>query len=167
MPDFTTFHPMQEPLKSKLHRAKQLCHQYNKLSPDDKKQKRQILTKLLPNVKFAHIEPNFYCDFGDNIYAGTGLYLNHNVTILDGAKINFGDRVLVGPNTVITATTHPKNKDQRLTGEEMAAPINIGNDVWIGASAIILPGVTIGDEAIIAAGAVVIKDVPAKTTFIK
>ena len=103
----------------------------------------------------------------DVIYAGTGLYLNHNVTILDGAKINFGDRVLVGPNTVITATTHPKNREQRATGEELAAPINIGNDVWIGASAIILPGVTIGDEAIIAAGAVVNKDVLAKTTFIK
>ena len=158
---------MQEPLKSKLHRAKQLCHQYNHLAPDDKSQKRQVLAKLLPHAKSAHIEPCFYCDFGDNIFAGNGLYLNHSVTILDGAKVTFGDRVLIGPNTVITATTHPKDAIHRATGEELAAPITIGNDVWIGASATILPGVIIGDEAIIAAGAVVVKDVPAKTTFIK
>lgn len=158
---------MQAPLKEKLHRAKQLCHQYNQLSPDDKKQKRVVLAKLLPNAKFAHVEPNFYCDFGDNIYASSGLYLNHNVIILDGAPIHFGERVLVGPNTVITATTHPKNSKDRATGIEMAAPITIGDDVWIGASATILPGVTIGNEAIIAAGAVVSKDVPAGVTFIK
>lgn len=165
--DYAEFHPMQDPLKAKLHRAKQLCHQYNQLSPDDKKQKRSVLSKLLPNAKFAHIEPNFFCDFGDNIYAGSGLYLNHNVIVLDGAPIYFGERVLVGPNTVITATTHPKDPEERASGIELAAPISIGSDVWIGANVTVLPGVTIGDKAIIAAGAVVTKDVPTGVTFIK
>jgi maltose O-acetyltransferase len=167
VPDYTSFFPFKDPLKTKLHRAKQLCYQYNQLAPDDKKQKKVLLAKLLPNAKHAHIEANFYCDFGDNVYAGEGLYFNHNVTLLDGAKISFGDRVLVGPNVVITATTHPKDPIHRASGEEFAAPIAIGNDVWIGASATILPGVTIGDGAIIAAGAIVSKDVAAKTTFIK
>jgi maltose O-acetyltransferase len=164
--DYVEFYPRQDPLKTKLHRAKQLCHQYNQLSPDNKKQQRSVLAKLLPNVKSAYIEPHFHCDFGDNIHAAEGLYLNHNVIILDGADIRFGKRVLVGPNTLITATTHPKDAVERSTGVELASAITIGDDVWIGASVTILPGVTIGDKAIIAAGTVVTKDVPAGMTLI-
>lgn len=167
MSDYIQFEPFSEPFKSRLHRAKQLCGRYNACSVDEKAQRKSLLRKLLPNVGSCHIEPNFFCDFGDNIVAKKGLYLNHNVTILDGTTIAFGEGVLVGPGTVITATTHPKSAQLRMTGVELAAPIVIGDRVWIGANATILPGVSIGDEAIIAAGATVSRDVPAKTTFIK
>lgn len=167
MTQYDQIFPHQAPYKTQLHRAKQLCHQYNQLSPDQKSERKQVLKKLLPHVVNPHIEPNFACDFGNNIIAPYGLYLNHNVTILDGAAIRFGHSVLVGPGAVITATTHPKDTDLRRSGEEWVAPITIGDDVWVGANATILPGVTIGSGAIIAAGAVVTKDIVANTTFIK
>ncbi|MDM7859972.1 DapH/DapD/GlmU-related protein [Alteromonas sp. ASW11-36] len=167
MTQYAQIFPQQEPFKTQLHRAKQLCHKYNQLSPDQKSERKNILKKLLPRAVNPQIEPNFACDFGANIIAPHGVYLNHNVTILDGAEVVFGRSVLVGPGVVITATTHPKDTALRQSGEEWVAPISIGDNVWIGANATILPGVTIGAEAIIAAGAVVSKDVAAKTTFIK
>lgn len=167
MSSFSCVYPRQQPLKSQKHRAKQLCFQYNQLSPDNKPQRKALLKKLLPNTVAPIIEPMFHCDVGNNIVAGLGLYLNHNVTILDDARIVFGERVLVGPHTVITATTHPKCPRQRADGAELVAPISIGNDVFIGANVTILPGVSIGDEAIIGAGATVSRSIPAKTTFIK
>ena len=167
MAQYTVTYPLEQPMKSRLHRAKQLCYQYNQTSPDSKRERKALLKKLLPNAESPIIEPNFYCDIGDNIHAGPGLFLNHNVTILDGDKVMFGERVLVGPNTVITATTHPYDTVERATGKEWVTPITIGNDVFIGACVTILPGVTIGDEVIIAAGATVSRSIPSKTTFIK
>nr|WP_100655655.1 sugar O-acetyltransferase [Alteromonas flava] len=167
MPEYQTLAPDDPEQKVYRHRAKQLCFQLNQLSPDAKAERRNVLTKLLPNAKGAIVEAGFHCDYGGNIYAGEHLFINHGVTILDGTDIHFGCNVMVGPHCVITATTHPKEPELRLSGLQYVAPIHIGNNVWIGAHATILPGVRIGDEAIIAAGAVVVKDVPAKTIFIK
>nr|WP_164078289.1 sugar O-acetyltransferase [Alteromonas facilis] len=167
MSDLITFTPHLEPYKSQRHRAKQLCFQLNSLSPDQKSERKALLSKLLPNAKNIIVESGFNCDFGTNIIAGKGVFFNHHVTVLDSASVTIGNNVLVGPHTVISATTHPKDTELRRSGVQYASPIQIGHDVWIGASVTILPGVIIGDEAIIAAGAVVVKDVPAKTTFIK
>ncbi|MBT0587537.1 sugar O-acetyltransferase [Alteromonas oceanisediminis] len=165
MVPLTELLPMDSSRKQQRHRAKQLCFALNQLSPDSKAERKQTLAKLLPFAKTAIIETPFTCDFGNNIVAGDKLYLNHNVVILDGARVTFGDRVMVGPNSVITATTHPKDAQKRASGIQLVAPVMVGNDVWLGANVIVLPGVTIGDGAIIGAGVTVTRDIAAGEIF--
>ena len=98
-----------------------------------------------------------------NIEIGENFYSNHNLVILDGAKVEIGDNVFIAPNCCITTAGHPINIDERNRGLEYAYPIKIGNNVWIGAGANILPGVTIGDNVTIGAGSVVNKSIPANS----
>jgi maltose O-acetyltransferase len=141
-------------------KAKQLCQKFNNLPANAKKAKRQALLELLGEASTLWIEPNFYCDYGYNIKAGKNFYANHNVVILDGAQVIFGDNVLIAPGVLISTATHPLDPDKRRAGIEIAKPISIGNNVWLGMGAKILPGVNIGENAVVAAGAVVSKDVP-------
>lgn len=145
-------------------KAKSLCHQFNQLGPSQRKEGGKLLKSLLGTASRFWIEAPFYCDFGYNINVGKGFYANHNVTILDSAPVLIGDNVLLGPNVVITTSTHHKDPKDRAKGLSIANPITIGDDVWVGAGVTILPGVTIGEGAIIGAGAVVTKDVPANCT---
>jgi acetyltransferase-like isoleucine patch superfamily enzyme len=108
-----------------------------------------------------HIEQPFYCDYGYNIEIGENFYTNHNVVILDCAKVTFGDNVFVAPNCGFYTAGHPLDAETRNKGLENAKPITIGNNVWLGAGCSVLPGVTIGDNAVIGAGSVVTKDIPA------
>ena len=144
-------------------KAKQLCHQFNNLIPNAKKARRQVLLELFGQASTLWVEPHFYCDYGYNIKVGKNFYANHNVTILDGATVTFGDDALIAPGVLISTVTHPLNAQERASGLEIAKPISFGDNVWIGMGAKILPGVTVGDNAVIAAGAVVSKDVPANT----
>ena len=107
------------------------------------------------------IKGNFNCDYAKHIFIGNKCFINCNVTILDTNYVHIGDEVLIGPGTVISAATHPLNAALRVAPNFISHPIKIGNRVWIGANASILTGVTIGDNAVVAAGAVVTKDVPA------
>lgn len=106
------------------------------------------------------VMPNFNCDFGFNIHVGDDFLANCNVTILDTAPVRIGDRVLIGPGALITTAGHPLPPDKRGKGLAERRPVTIGDDVWIGGNATILPGVTIGNGSVIAAGAVVTEDVP-------
>ncbi|KAG7196256.1 uncharacterized protein KQ657_000271 [Scheffersomyces spartinae] len=119
-----------------------------------------VFGKCTDNV---FIEYPFYVDYGCNIELGDRFYANYGVTFLDCSLIKFGDNVMVGPHTVFTCATHPANPITRLAGVEFARPIIVGNNVWFGANCTILPGVTIGDGAVIGAGTVVTKDVPANS----
>lgn len=112
------------------------------------------------------IRPPFYCDYGYNIKLGAGVFLNFNCIILDIAEVSIGDRTQIGPGVQILAADHPRNPIQRNTGLEFGRPVKIGRNVWIGAGALILPGVTIGDDAIIGAGSVVTRDVPTGATVV-
>lgn len=141
-------------------RAKALCFEYNHTHPDQKGKKQQILSKLLAQSPKATIESGFNCDYGDNITLGVNFYANHDCTILDAAKITIGDNVMLGPKVTIASAGHPLNAALRSEGLENAAAINIKDNVWIGANCCILGGVTIGNNAVIAAGAVVTKDIP-------
>ena len=107
------------------------------------------------------IKGNFNCDYARHIFIGNRCFINCNVTILDTNYVRIGDDVLIGPGTVISAATHPLNAALRTEPNFICHPITIGNKVWIGANASILTGVTIGDNAVVAAGAVVTEDVPA------
>ena len=95
-----------------------------------------------------------------NIFVGENFYMNHNCTILDEAKVEFGDNVFIAPNCVFSTAGHAIDSEQRSRGLEIALPITVGDDVWIGANVSVLPGVTIGSNTIIGAGSVVNKDIP-------
>ena len=106
------------------------------------------------------IEPNFFCDYGYNIEFGGFVYINHNSVFLDCAKIKIGENTLIGPNCGFYTAAHPTDAKERLKGLEYAKPITIGKEVWIGGNTTIMPGVSIGDRAVIGAGSVVTKNIP-------
>jgi len=155
------YNPADPELFYDRHNAKALCQKYNNLCPSDTEKKRAILKKLLGKTKEqCCIEPNFYCDYGYNIELGENFYSNHNLVILDCAKVKAGDNVFIGPNCGIYTACHPTNSTERIKGIEFAKPVTIGNNVWIGGNTCILAGVTIGDNTVIGAGSVVTKDIP-------
>ena len=118
--------------------CKELCHDYNHLRPKDVEGRRKIIMELLGSVKGNFlIEQPFLCDYGYNIHIGDNFYANHNLVI-----------------------GHPIDAAERNKGLEYARPITVGNDVWIGGNVCVLPGVTIGDDCVIGAGSVVVKDIP-------
>ncbi len=153
-----------EELLAERRRCKELSYQFTQLSPLKELEQKEIIGKLFGKTKenFCVTAP-FYCDYGYNIEIGENFYSNHNLVILDGAKVEIGDNVFIAPNCCITTAGHPINIDERNRGLEYAYPIKIGNNVWIGAGANILPGVTIGDNVTIGAGSVVNKSIPANS----
>ena len=110
--------------------------------------------------KNPEILPGFHCDNGSNIHAGDEFLANYNVTILDIAPVYIGHHVLIGPNTIISTVNPPMTPAGRRNHLGIAKPVRLGDDVWIGGNVTIVPGVTIGRNVIVAAGAVVTKDVP-------
>ena len=114
----------------------------------------------------SYIEAPFLCDYGYNIRLGRGVYFNFNVTILDCAVVDIGDFVKFGPGVQIYTAGHSLEPDRRKAGDEFALPVVIEENVWVGGSAIILPGVHIGHDAVIGAGSVVTKDVPSGATVV-
>ncbi|HUC79565.1 MAG TPA: sugar O-acetyltransferase [Flavisolibacter sp.] len=134
----------------------------NDSSEDQAEERARVLTSLLPNAGASlWIQPPFYCDYGYNIQMGERVFFNFNCVVLDVAQVTIGNRTMFGPNVQIYTATHPMNAAQRASGLEYAKPIAIGEDVWVGGSAVICPGVTIGDRTVIGAGSVVTKDIPA------
>ncbi len=143
-------------------KAKKLCADYNAIEYNDYQKKERLLDRLLAlRGENTWIESNFFCDYGYNIVIGDNFYVNHNCVILDCAEVIFGNNVFVGPNCGFYTAAHPLNAEERNQNLEYAKPIKIGNNVWIGGNVCVLPGVTIGDNAVIGAGSVVTEDIPA------
>jgi maltose O-acetyltransferase len=159
------YFPSDKQLFKDREHAKQLCEQFNNTSISNRKAGRSIIKSLFHECGGAWIEPSFYCDYGYNISVGKQFYANHGLVILDAAKVTFGDNVMIAPGVLISTATHPLDHVARNKGIESAAPINVGNNVWIGMGAKILEGVNIGDNAVIAAGALVNKNVPANSLY--
>ncbi|PQV64100.1 maltose O-acetyltransferase [Abditibacterium utsteinense] len=143
-------------------RARQVTRAYNSTNEDQRDIRRTLLNRLLGQMPpKLEIEPPFRCDYGWNIHLGQNFYANFGVVMLDVCEIRIGENVLLAPGVQIYTAHHPISPEERLTGRELGSPVTIGNNVWIGGNAIILPGVSIGDNSIIGAGSVVTKDVPA------
>lgn len=143
-------------------RAKEVLYEYNHLRPSATEQRTGLLKQFLGSTRQQLlIEQPFYCDYGYNIHVGENFYANMGCTILDEAKVTFGDNVLLAPNVSIYTAGHPVNVARRVAGWEYAYPVTVGNNVWIGGNVVILPGVSIGDNSIIGGGSVVTKDIPA------
>lgn len=135
---------------------------YNQTPPWEHEALSTQLRELLGKVgEGSCIEPPFHCDYGWNIELGSGCFINYNLTILGVGKVTIGDSCLFAPNVSIYTAGHPIHPDSRLSYYEYGIPITIGNRVWLGGNVVVLPGVTIGDDAVIGAGSVVTKDIPA------
>lgn len=152
----------QDSVLAELHRqALVLVEEYNRACFSDCCRNPELLRRLLPNASLSlRVQPPFYCDFGFNIFGGENGFINYNCTFLDTAKIYLGKNILIGPNVQFYPPMHPLDWRERATGIEYGLPIAIGDDCWIGGSSVICPGVTIGNRCVIAAGAVVTKNVP-------
>ena len=141
--------------------VKNLTYDYNLIRRSDKDKRDELIRKILGKAgKNLWIESPFQCDYGYNIEIGDNFYSNHNLIILDCAKVKIGDNVFVGPNVGIYTPCHPIDAKERMTFKEWAEPVTIGNDVWLGGNVTILPGVSIGNNVVIGAGSVVTKDIP-------
>lgn len=148
-------------IQAEVAKCNDLCHEFNQIKPSDRAAQKAILEKIFAKMgKEVVVNTPFWCDYGYNTEVGDYFFANHNCQILDGAKVTFGDHVFIAPNCTFTTAEHALDAEQRNRGLEVAFPITVGNNVWIGAGAIVLAGVTIGDNTVIGAGSVVTKDIP-------
>ena len=155
------YNPLDKELSIERRNARLLFKELNDSSDKEGKKRKQILKQLIPNSAGSlWIEPPFYCDYGSNIHIGERVFFNFNCVVLDVAPVTIGSRSMFGPNVQIYTATHPINHKERASGVESGKPIHIGEDVWVGGSAVICPGVSIGDRTVIGAGSVVTKDIP-------
>lgn len=139
-------------------KCKKLCNKYNKTN------NIKIINKLLKCIgSNFEITPPFYCDYGYNIKIGDNFYSNHNLVILDCAKVTFGNNVFIGPNCGFYTAGHPVDFIERNKGLEYAKEIKVGDNVWFGGNVCVLPGVTIGSNVVIGAGSVVVHDIESNT----
>jgi maltose O-acetyltransferase len=151
-------------LKSERIKSRSFARIYNATIETEAEERQQILARWLGRIgSQIEIEPPFYCDYGSNICVGDKFYANFGCVILDCNLVEIGNNVLLAPYVQIYTAHHPTNPAQRLTGEELASPIKIGSNVWIGGGAIICPGVTIGCNTTIGAGSVVVKNIPSNS----
>lgn len=125
-----------------------------------------VLAELLGNWNGAVIRAPFFVDYGLHIHFGPDCFVNYNCVFLDVAGIRIGARVQIGPGVQLLTADHPRETGRRATGEESGRPITIGDDVWIGGAAMVMPGITVGNGAIIGSGAVVTRDVPDGATVV-
>jgi len=151
-----------EELLAERRKARHFTRLYNATIETEDAQRRAILSQLFGVIGDSiSIEPPFQCDYGSNIFVGNNFYANFGCILLDCARIEIGDNVLLAPNVQLYTAHHPTDPQLRLTGKELASPITIGHNVWLGGGVIVCPNVRIGDNTTIGAGSVVTKDIPA------
>jgi maltose O-acetyltransferase len=161
------YHAGDPEIQADAQSAKAWMVRYNAAFGAGADERRELLRERLADVgSGAVIRPPFHCDFGYNITLGADVFLNFNCVILDVAAVSIGAGTQIGPAVQIYTADHPRDPAVRRSGKEFGRPISIGRNVWIGGGAIILPGVTIEDDAIIGAGSVVTRDVPRGATAV-
>jgi maltose O-acetyltransferase len=142
-------------------RAAELTKEYNESSPSDPENRRRILVDLLGSFgEGSEIRPPLYCDYGYNLRVGARAFINVGLIALDVAPISIGDDVQIGPRVQLLTPTHPLEREPRRAKWEAAEPITIGENVWLGGGVIVCPGVAIGADTVVGAGAVVARDLP-------
>lgn len=155
------YHPEDPELVKDRIEARRKVRIYNQTLETEMEERTKLLQDLLGATgEKIYMEPNIRFDYGYNTYVGENFYANFDCTILDVCEVRIGDNCFLAPGVHIYTAAHPLNPNERNSGIEYGKPVTIGNNVWIGGRAIINPGVTIGDNAVIASGSVVTKDVP-------
>lgn len=148
-------------------RAIDWCGRYNSSFAATVPERQVLLRELFGAIGAGvNIRPPFFCDYGFNISLGDGVFMNFNCVVLDVCAVTIGDLTQIGPGVQILTADHPRDAAERRAMLENGRPITIGRNVWIGAAALIMPGVVVGDDAIIGAGAVVTRHVPAGATVV-
>ena len=156
------YDPLDKELSEERTRTRILIKALNDTSEDEVEERARVLKELNPQAGTGlWIQPPFFCDYGWNMTIGERVFFIFNCVVLDVAPVTIGSRTLFGPNVQIYTATHPINHQERASGVEFAKSITIGEDVWLGGSVVVCPGVTIGDRSVIGAGSVVTKDIPA------
>ncbi len=146
---------------SRLVSTRDKIKEFNDLRPSMIEEQKVLLDSILGgHGKNYHFNQPFRCDYGYNIFIGENFFANFNLTILDEAEVRIGNNCFIGPNVSIYTACHPLDAETRNIGVEWAEPVVIGDNVWIGGSATILPGVEIGSNVVIGAGSVVTKSIP-------
>ena len=155
------YNPMDADLVARRRRSRQRCFRLNATDPTDRDGVAALLGDLMPDGgAAAGIELPFFVDYGENVHLGRDVYFNVNCVVLDVCPVVVGDRTKFGPAVQIYTATHPLTAKARVE-YEYGRPVTVGCDVWVGGGAILCPGVTIGDRAVIGAGSVVTRDIPA------
>ncbi|MFP3668875.1 sugar O-acetyltransferase [Priestia sp. SIMBA_032] len=161
MLDGEMYNPADTQLVKDRENARRQVRIYNETLETEGEKRTQLLKELFGSTgENVYVEPNFRVDYGYNIFVGENFSANFDCTILDVCEVRFGDNCMLAPGVQIYTATHPLHPTERNSGKEYAKPITFGNNVWIGGSAVINPGVTVGDNVVIASGSVVTKDVP-------
>lgn len=154
-------------LAAESRRAAELMYKINHSNPADAEARRALLRELLGSFgEGSEIRPPMYCDYGYQTHIGAGTFINFGAVLLDVGRITIGDDVQVGPNVQFLTPTHPLEPELRRQKYEAAEPISIGDNVWLGGGVIILPGVHIGENTVVGAGAVVSRDLPANVVAV-
>jgi maltose O-acetyltransferase len=154
------YDPFDSELVAARARARELCRMLNATREAEQEERRRILVELFgAGGESVWMQPPFYCDYGTNIELGERVFFNFNCVVLDVCRVRIGSFTLFGPAVQIYTPMHPFDAQLRRQ-QEFGKPVDIGSDVWVGGGAIILPGVRIGDRAVIGAGSVVTRDVP-------
>lgn len=142
-------------------------YDFNRTRPSEMPKRMALLKEILAEVgENCYVEPPLHANWGINTHFGNNVYANFNLTLVDDCDIYVGDSVMFGPNVTIAVAGHPIDPGLRRKVAQFNIPVRIGNNVWIGAGAVILPGVTIGDNSVIGAGSIVTKDIPANVVAV-
>ena len=140
---------------------KKRIYRFNHMPPEEWDRQDELLKQILGRTgRFAHVEPPFHCDYGYNIEVGENFFANYTLTVLVVARVRIGANAQIAPNVSIYTAGHPIHPDSRNSGYEYGIDVTIGDNVWLGGNACVMPGVTIGNNVVIGAGSVVTKDIP-------
>lgn len=160
------------PEDEEIMRQQLLCleklYDYNATRPNEQEKREALLKEMFAEIgEGCYIEPPLHANWaGAHVHFGDNVYANFNLTLVDDTDIYVGDKVMFAPNVTVATAGHPINPELRYQAMQYNIPVHIGNNVWIGANSVVLPGVTIGDNSVIGAGSVVTKDIPANVVAV-
>ena len=144
-----------------------VLYDFNHTRPSETEKRQEIMKQIFAEVgDNCYIEPPLYANWGIHTHLGKNVYANFNLTLVDDTHIYIGDYVMIGPNVTIATAGHPIDPCLRKKVAQFNIPVTIGNNVWVGANSVILPGVTVGENSVIGAGSVVTKDIPANVVAV-
>ena len=166
--DGSLYDPNEADVMAEQAQCLELLYEYNMTRPSEARKREELLKKMFAEIgEGCYIEPPFHANWGGHhVHFGKKVYGNFNLTMVDDTHIYVGDCCKFGPNVTIATAGHPILPELRIHQYQYNAAVHIGNNVWVGAGAVILPGVTIGDNCVIGAGSVVTKDIPANVVAV-